>query len=157
MAAGAPRGNKNAEKWDLEKARQLFIDSLELCKQKEQYIVQGKLVEGYAYDFIGELACELDTFKEIYTHLADRFPEELSELYNKLKTRTERNCYSNTKKGIIKEGTGIVNLKANHNWSDRSVVKHEGEIKTNTTIIVQTNEEATTIKNAIDALKNEGK
>ena len=38
----------------------------------------------------------------------------------------ERNCYSNTKKGIIKEATGIVNLKSNHKWTDRQTF--EGDI-----------------------------
>jgi hypothetical protein len=32
----------------------------------------------------------------------------------------EANCYYNTKKGLIREATGIVNLKSNHKWTDRS-------------------------------------
>lgn len=123
MPAGAPYGNRNAEKWTFKKAVKLFNDAIELSNQKEkQYIKVGNEaieVEAYVYDFIGEIAGELGTFHHlITTHLPDRFPP-LKRLKNQLISNLERNCYYNTKKGLIKEATGIVNLKSNHKWTDR--------------------------------------
>ena len=66
--AGAPYGNKNAEKWNLRKAVSLFNEAIKLSDLKETYAVKiGERyveVEGYTYDFIGEVARELGTFKE---------------------------------------------------------------------------------------------
>jgi len=62
MAAGPPINNKNAEKWTIELATHLFDKALELSKDRE-------------YDFIGEIARDLDQYKEVFTYLSDRFPE----------------------------------------------------------------------------------
>lgn len=136
--AGAPYGNRNAEKWNYRKAIQLFRDAIELSEQKEFYKVSGASVEGYSFDFIGEIARELGTFHEIFEHLAKRFPA-LQRLRNELNNNIQSNCYSNTKKGIIREATGIVNLKSNWKWRDRSdVTSDDKEIKTTPTTIVFT-------------------
>lgn len=111
-SVGAPIGNKNAEVWTQEEAEKLFDTALEFAVMKDD---QG----GYLYDFIGELTSELGTFKEIFSHLEKRFPH-LKDKNRMLHERMEANCYSNTKKGKIKEATGIVNLKSNHKWRDRS-------------------------------------
>ena len=128
MAAGAPYGNKNAEKWTFKKSVKMFHHAIELTKQKITYHmkVNDRAVEvtGYEFDFIGEIARELGTFKEIFTHLAKRFPA-LQRLHNELNNNIESNCYHNTKKGIIKEATGIVNLKSNWKWTDRTENRHE--------------------------------
>lgn len=109
----------------MRKAVNLFNEAIEKTNETETfYLKQGdKAIEvtGYKYDFIGELARELGTFHEIFTHLAKRFPS-LKRLKNQLHTNLESNCYSNTKKGIIKEATGIVNLKSNWKWTDRQEV-----------------------------------
>ena len=124
---GAPYGNKNAEKWSYRKSVQLFNDAIELSNQKETYYIkQGEKaveVNGYKYDFIGEIARELGTFHEIFEHLTKRFPS-LQRLRNELNNNIQSNCYSNAKKGTIKEATGIVNLKSNWNWTDRTENKH---------------------------------
>lgn len=126
MKVGAPYGNKNAEKWSFRKAAQLFSDAIELSQKKEK--TKNTV---YSYDFIGEIARELGTFKEIFSHLESRFPV-LSRKHKQLITNLESNCYYNTKKGNIREATGIVNLKSNHKWTDRNDqnVIHSGEIKT---------------------------
>ena len=113
------QGNKNAEKWSEELSIKLFENAIELTNQKETFFVNGKNIKGYSFDFIGELARELNTFKEIFTHLKGRF-NTLDELHKTLITNIESNCYYNTKRGLIKEATGIVNLKSNHKWTDRS-------------------------------------
>jgi hypothetical protein len=113
------QGNKNAEKWTEEISIKLFEDAIKLTNKKEVFQVGGKEVNGYSFDFIGELARELNTFKEIFTHLKGRF-NTLDNLHKTLITNIESNCYYNTKRGLIKEATGIVNLKSNHKWTDRS-------------------------------------
>lgn len=132
---GAPYGNKNAEKWSFRKAVKLFHDAIALTNEKETVNITDKkgeitnVIEVYKVDFIGEVARELGTFHQIFTHLANRFPQ-LKRLKSQLDSNLESNCYCNTKKGHIKEATGIVNLKSNWNWSDRQVVdqNNTGEI-----------------------------
>ncbi len=123
MPAGAPYGNRNAEKWTFRKSVQLFHDAIELSNKKEIYhLKQGEKaieVKGYEFDFIGEIAGELGTFHQMITrHLPERF-KSLNRLKSELMNNLERNCYANTKKGNIREATGIVNLKSNHRWTDR--------------------------------------
>ena len=115
---GAPYGNKNAEKWTLRKSVQLFKDAIALTKETAQYTIGQLKIEGYKYDFIGEIARDLGTFHKVFDHLAVRFPS-LERLKSELHNNIEANCYANTKKGIIKEATGIVNLKSNWKWTDR--------------------------------------
>jgi hypothetical protein len=122
MPAGAPYGNRNAEKWTFKKAIRLFHDAIELSNKKETYYlkVADKAVEvdGYVFDFIGEIARELGTFKEIFSHLSKRF-KSLERLHCQLISNVESNCYYNGKKGNIKEASALMNLKANHRWTDR--------------------------------------
>lgn len=121
--AGAPYGNRNAEKWTIKKAIQLFNDAIELSLEEEIYhLKQGEKaieVKGYKYDFIGEIARELGTFHQLITrHLIERFPS-LKRKLNILLSNLESNCYANGKKGNIKEASAIMNLKSNHKWTDR--------------------------------------
>jgi hypothetical protein len=120
----APYGNRNAEKWTFKKAVKLYKDAIKLSEEKEiSYLKIGDKaveVEGYKYDFIGEIARELGTFHNLMTnHLPKRFPS-LERLKSVLINNLEANCYYNAKKGNIKEATGIVNLKSNHKWTDRT-------------------------------------
>ncbi len=115
----APKKNKNAEKWSDVKSLDLFNKADMLVKRKTNYIVNGKSIEGYEFDFIGELADELEVYRDLLQRdIPSRFPQ-LKGRYTKLKNRLETNCYSNTKKGIINTAVGIVNLKSNHGWTDR--------------------------------------
>ena len=124
---GAPYGNKNAEKWTLKKAIRLFRDAIELTLEEETYFLKvgDKAVEvnGFKYDFIGEVAKSLGTYHQMLTqHLPARFPQ-LHRLKNQIISNLEANCYVNTKKGVIKEATGLVNLKSNHKWTDRQSIE----------------------------------
>lgn len=110
----APYGNKNAEKWTLEETQKFLLKALELSKKRE-------------FDFIGEIARELDTYKEIFTYLIDKH-KELKTLYITILTNIEANCFYNAKKGNIKEATAIVNLKSNHNWTDRQQIDQNHNI-----------------------------
>lgn len=132
MGAGAPIGNKNAEKWTFRQAINLFNDAIDLTNKKDTIPIFSKdgeqiaSYEQYSFDFIGEIAGELNTFHKIFQHLTDRFPV-LNRKFNIIKNNVERNCYSNTKKGHIKEATGIVNLKSNYKWTDRADLTTDGE------------------------------
>lgn len=114
---GAPDGNTNAEKWTFEEAEELFNDALELSRDKE-------------YDFIGEISRELKTYRDIFAFLSKKFPD-LLKIHNEILSNLEANCFSNAKKGKIKEATAIVNLKSNYDWTDRQREDHSGTINLN--------------------------
>jgi hypothetical protein len=142
MKAGAPIGNNNAEEWSLGLSTDLFNKALELTNEEDDYIfgtgLNVKKIKGFKFDFIGELARELNTYHQIFGHLKKRFPE-LESIYSHIINNLESNCYSNTKKGIIKEATGIVNLKSNHNWTDRQHI--DQETKADITIKLESEEQ----------------
>jgi hypothetical protein len=115
MGAGAPYGNKNAEKWTFRNAVVFFNEAIELSMEKD-YEQKGS---PYKYDFIGELARDMGLYKSIFTELVKKFPV-LKRLHNQIIETLEANCFCNSKKGNIKEATAIVNLKSNHHWTDRA-------------------------------------
>lgn len=102
---GAPIGNTNAEVWTEEEATAFFQKAVNLSKQS-------------AYDFIGEVAYDLDQDKGVFDYLVSKFPK-LEHQKNRIKNNCEVNCFRNSKKGTIREATAIVNLKSNHGWKDR--------------------------------------
>lgn len=123
---GAPKGNKNAEKWDLETSTDLFNKAIEMSKNQD-------------YDFIGEIAYDLDLDKGIFDHIIERFPE-LKPMKQRLLANCEVNCYRNVKKEKINVAVGIINLKSNHKWTDRQEVDHttKGDKLETPNIIVNT-------------------
>lgn len=121
--------NLNAEVYSEERATELFIKAIDLTKEEEiRTNDKGISFTCKKYDFIGEITTELNTYREIFTHLKKRFPK-LDKLDIELHSRVENNCYSNTKKGFIKEATGIVNLKSNYKWTDRTQIDISAEQK----------------------------
>ncbi len=136
----APYGNRNAEKWTFRKAIQLFKDAIELTNKTDEFVIRvdNKMITktGYKFDFIGEIARELGTYHEIFSHLVKRFPS-LKRLRNQLNTNIEQNCYSNGKKGIIKEASALMNLKANWRWRDRvDTTSNDKEIKRDSPLVL---------------------
>jgi len=101
----APKENKNAEKWTLEEATIFIEKAVELSQDTE-------------YDFIGEIAKELNQYKEIFSYLVDKFPE-LKQQHKRLVSNCESNCFYNGKKNKIVPSLAIMNLKSNHGWTDR--------------------------------------
>lgn len=127
MSAGAPTENTNAEKWTLEVAEKFFYDALVLVNQQENNV--------YKYDFVGEVARELKSYKEVFTYLKDKFPELVNK-HKQLISTLEANCFYNSKKGNINTAVGIVNLKSNHGWTDRGDFTSGGEkIKSNSVTV----------------------
>lgn len=114
----APKENKNAEKWTEDKSIEVFNNAIELAKTKYEYNVAGRKVKGFEYHFIGEIATQFDLYPDLFKYLAKKF-ESVKELQNVLLARLESNCFSDSKKGIIKEATAIMNLKSNYRWTDR--------------------------------------
>ena len=118
---GAPEGNKNAEKWTLGIATKFLEDAIDKA-------MTLKTEEGNPeYDFIGELTTDMGYHKTIFRELVEKFPKELTHLHNRLLGIFESNCFRNTKRGKIKEATGIVNLKSNYQWKDRQDITTGGE------------------------------
>lgn len=113
MSAGAPIENTNAEKWTVEEAISLFNESIKSCQ------ING-------YDFIGEVAQDQGTYRDIYTYLKNKY-KECKPLYKRLQQECEANCFSHGKKGDIVPSMAIVNLKSNHGWTDRVDNTTQGE------------------------------
>jgi hypothetical protein len=111
---GAPEGNKNAEIWTLKEATKFLDKATELSESMD-------------YDFIGEVAKKLKVNKHTFTYLVDKYPE-LKPLYDNILGNIESNCFSNAKKGNIKEAIAIVNLKSNYGWTDRQQTNVTGEV-----------------------------
>lgn len=118
---GAPQGNTNAEKWTIEEATKFFDEAVSLSKNDD-------------YDFIGEVAKDLDQDKGVFDYLIDKFPE-LERMKTKIKNNCEVNCFRNGKKGDINTAMAIVNLKSNHGWTDRVDTTTKDNEVSSTTII----------------------
>jgi len=113
----ALKGNTNAEVWTELEATEFFNKALVLSESTE-------------YDFIGEIAKELKTYKSVFTYLSDKYPS-LKQLHETIIGNCETNCFCNAKKGKIKEATAIVNLKSNHGWTDRQQLGVSGGVTLN--------------------------
>lgn len=109
----APFQNKNAEQWDLNDSVELFNKAIELSLSDD-------------YDFIGEIARELNVYRDLFTYLSKKYTE-LDSLHKTILSNLEANCFSHAKKGTIKEATAIVNLKSNYKWTDRADVTSGNE------------------------------
>lgn len=113
MAAGAPKENKNAEKWDYETAVDFFNKATELSRNSQ-------------YDFLGEIAYDLEVDKGTFDYLVEKYPD-LKHYKNRIKSNCEVNCFRNMKKENINVATGMINLKSNHGWTDRNDHTTAGE------------------------------
>lgn len=113
----APVENTNAEKWTLEEATKFMDSAVELSR-------------GNDYDFIGEVARELNQYHHLFGYLIKKFPT-LKIQHDLIYSNCESNCFFNGKKGNIVPSLAIMNLKSNHGWTDRTETKneHTGEIK----------------------------
>lgn len=116
MGAGAPKENKNAEKWTYDKALELFNKCLDIAKDNTRN----------DNDFIGEVAQAAETTLYKLKHLKGRFTD-LDKIYAEIKSHCEANCYANAKNGKIVASLGIINLKSNHGWTDRLQTENKTE------------------------------
>lgn len=118
----APENNTNALKWTLEKSIKLMTDAFDMSTDRDNYVIgsgqNAQIIEGNKYHYIGEIAADLGEYPDLLKYLKEQYPEA-REIYNRIKARLESNCFSDSKKGIIKEATAIMNLKSNYSWTDR--------------------------------------
>jgi len=136
------KGNSNAEKWTEEVATDFMNKAVAMSKDKE-------------YDFIGEVAYDLDQDKGVFDYLVDKFPH-LKKLKTRIKSNCEVNCFRNIKKENINTGAGIMNLKSNHGWTDRVQQDHVTKGKEiQPTFIVQTQEQAKDQEDFLKELEEE--
>lgn len=110
--AGAPKENTNAEKWGLDESIIFMQLALKTAKEK-------------GHDFIGEVASDLDTYREVFVYLKNKF-KECKPLYKRLEQQCESNCFSHGKTGKIVPSLAIMNLKSNHGWTDRMDTTSKG-------------------------------
>lgn len=109
--------NKNAEVWSFKEAEKFLNKALQLSKNIK-------------YDFIGEIARDMDSYIDVFDYLIDKYPN-LKSIKQNIKRNCEANCFSNSKKGDIREASAIMNLKSNHGWKDRSEVEVNGTVNVN--------------------------
>ncbi len=114
MGAGAPKDNKNAEKWTIEEATSFLDEAIEISEKT-------------GYDFIGEVAKSQGSYIDIYDYLIEKFPA-LKLKKTIIKRNCEVNCFSSGKKGEIDKAMAIMNLKSNHGWTDRSESTIKGKM-----------------------------
>lgn len=100
-----PGGNQYKERWTENEAKEFMSKAVDLSRRKN-------------YDFIGEVAKELDSYIDVFDYITNKFPS-LKEMKTKIKRNCEVNCFSNAKKGDIIPSLAIMNLKSNHGWTDR--------------------------------------
>lgn len=108
--AGAPKGNRNAEKWSYEDAEMTINEAYKLSLKPK-------------YDFIGEVARDMGLYRDLFVYLSDKFPE-LKSTYKMTLNNLEANCFSHIKENKINTAAGIINLKSNHGWTDRQQTDH---------------------------------
>lgn len=99
-------GNVNAEKYTEEEALKLFIEAIQIARTLK-------------CDFVGEVSEEQLINRHVYSDLVKKYPN-LKPLHTTLLSACETNCFRHTKKGQIIASAGIVNLKSNHQWTDRT-------------------------------------
>jgi len=117
----AKKGNTYAEKYDLETARGFFKDSLEMLKGSDDIT------------FIGTLAVRMNTYRDLYYHLLDRFDdEELHTYKSKIDSILESRVVNLAMSGKANATFSIFMMKNNHGWRDKQEHEHSGgfEIKT---------------------------
>ena len=143
----APNNNTNALKWTLEKSLDLITRAFDMANDKDSYVIGSgqntQIIEGNKYHYIGEIAADLGEYPDLLKYLKEQYPE-VREIYNRIKARLESNCFSDSKKGIIKEATAIMNLKSNYSWTDRVDTTTKGNEINNRPIIKFTNGSNTT-------------
>ena len=134
--------NTNAEKWTIEVATEFMEKAVELSRNSD-------------YDFIGEIAFDLNSDKGTFDYIIQKFPQ-LKRLKTRLKNNCERNCFRNIKKENINTAAGIINLKSNHGWSDR--IQQDvttGGDKIQTQFIVGSQELSDEVKGFINDIEQE--
>ena len=102
----AKKGNTYAEKYDHETAKKFFEDSLELVKENDNLF------------YIGQVAVKMNTYRQLYDYLIDRF-EDLDTIKKEIDGILESRVAERTFEGKGNSTYAIFHLKNNHGWKDK--------------------------------------
>ncbi len=114
----AAKGNTNAEKWTVEKARKLSEKTLEYVSED-------------CY-FISSIADKCDTYRELFFYLMNKFNDDeivfntIKRMYNKC----EAIIWDKSAKGEMDKTIGIFALKSLHGLMETSRLVTDQNIKT---------------------------
>lgn len=116
--------NKFAEKWKLEDAQELFTKGLYILEQDPSIA------------FIGELAVELNTYRELFSYLANKFNDDdmIFNTNKKIHTIIENRLFKLGLTNVNNPTLTIFGLKNNHNWKDKT----ESDVTQSTTLNITT-------------------
>jgi hypothetical protein len=117
--AGAPKGNKNNEKYDYQTAKKFFEDSLELLNNDPSIL------------YIGTLAVRMGIYRQLYDYLLDRFID-LDTIKKRIDTILESRVVERTMNNEVNATFSIFMMKNNHGWSDKHEVDNTHNINLNT-------------------------
>ena len=113
----APKGNKYNEKWDLKTAKEFFKESLELVKEDTTVF------------FIGQVAVRMNTYRQLYEYLLDKFGEkdkDFDTIKKEIDTILESRVVEQTMQGKANPTFSIFMMKNNHGWRDKQEHEHSG-------------------------------
>jgi hypothetical protein len=106
-------GNQYNEHWTLDQCNKFLDEAIAISENKD-------------FDFIGEVAREQKSYKEVYNYITDKYPS-LKHKLKQIKSNCESNCFYNGKKGDIVPSLAIMNLKSNHGSTDRVDTTTKGQ------------------------------
>lgn len=102
---GVP-GNKHNQKYDKQGVIDYFENALNVLKEKPEIV------------FIGQLAVELDTYRDIFSQLHKRFPKETRTLYDKIRNIIESRLYVGALQNDYNASIAKFGLKVNFKWKE---------------------------------------
>lgn len=117
----APKNNKYNERWTERKSIEFFKKSLELLKHDKSIV------------FIGSLAVAMDSYKEIYTYLTNKFGEKNKDfltIKKEIDSIIESRLFSGALNNDLNSTVSIFGLKNNHGWKDKT----ESDVNMNTSV-----------------------
>jgi hypothetical protein len=118
----APKGNKYNEKYDYKTAKAFFEDSLKKVKSDKQIC------------YIGSLATKMNTYRQLYDYLLDRF-KDLDTIKKEIDGILESRVAEKAMNNEVNSTFAIFMMKNNHGWKDKQESEHTGEIKITRKII----------------------
>ncbi len=114
--AGAPKLNKNAEKWNLPEATK-FIDSV------YEYVQSHKDCCS-----LEEACCELGQYENLFIYLRNKYKDIDFKAVKKAKAILSQRMQKKALNNEFNPTMSIFLLKVNHGMQDKQVIEHEGKI-----------------------------
>ena len=130
--------NKAAEKWTKVETESFLNKSLEISEKKDIY-------------FIGTIAKELKTYRDVYSYLIEKFPV-FRAVKEKIDSNIENNLFlAGLTDKDISTPLAIFGLKNSHNWKDKTeVVSNVTTNQDTINVIVKDSAEAKEIKDMLN-------